>query len=186
MFLLKSMTKLEYLTVLFNSVLEKGGCTVSFLGIHKWEPDIYIGFSPALHLQCVVHISSHFHIVIMHRCWPVYWLLYNMENTMQCGRPVQKYRAKKYCADLLQGFAIRLYGSKGAKWYFVPSFLLNSYCQYIKNDAFHSPTISCVYSPYNETGKNHAGTSLIKINKVLFVIPSANVLQSLWLVSWTN
>ncbi len=26
--------------------------TVSFLGIHKWEPDIYIGFSPALHLQC--------------------------------------------------------------------------------------------------------------------------------------
>jgi hypothetical protein len=24
---------------------------VSFLGIHKWEPDIYIGFSPALHLQ---------------------------------------------------------------------------------------------------------------------------------------
>ncbi len=25
---------------------------VSFLGIHKWEPDIYIGFSPALHLQC--------------------------------------------------------------------------------------------------------------------------------------
>jgi hypothetical protein len=25
---------------------------VSFLGIHKSEPDIYIGFSPALHLQC--------------------------------------------------------------------------------------------------------------------------------------
>ncbi len=25
--------------------------TVSFLGIHKWEPDIYIGFSPALPLQ---------------------------------------------------------------------------------------------------------------------------------------
>jgi hypothetical protein len=22
---------------------------VSFLGIHKWKPDIYIGFSPALH-----------------------------------------------------------------------------------------------------------------------------------------
>jgi hypothetical protein len=32
----------------YNSVLE---ITVSFLGIHKWEPDIYIGFSPALHLQ---------------------------------------------------------------------------------------------------------------------------------------
>jgi hypothetical protein len=33
----------------YNSVLE---ITVSFLGIHKWEPDIYIGFSLALHLQC--------------------------------------------------------------------------------------------------------------------------------------
>jgi hypothetical protein len=33
----------------YNSVLE---ITVSFLGIYKWEPDIYIGFSPALHLQC--------------------------------------------------------------------------------------------------------------------------------------
>jgi hypothetical protein len=33
----------------YNSVLE---ITVSFLGIHKWERDIYIGFSPALHLQC--------------------------------------------------------------------------------------------------------------------------------------
>jgi hypothetical protein len=32
----------------YNSVLE---ISVSFLGIHKWEPDIYIGFSPALHLQ---------------------------------------------------------------------------------------------------------------------------------------
>ncbi len=34
----------------YNSVLE---IKVSFLGIHKWEPDIYIGFSPALHLQCI-------------------------------------------------------------------------------------------------------------------------------------
>jgi hypothetical protein len=33
----------------YNSVLE---ITVSFLGIHKWEPEIYSGFSPALHLQC--------------------------------------------------------------------------------------------------------------------------------------
>ncbi len=32
-----------------NSVLE---ITVSFLGIHKWEPDIYFEFSTALHLQC--------------------------------------------------------------------------------------------------------------------------------------
>jgi hypothetical protein len=33
----------------YNSVLE---ITVQLLGIHKWEPDIYIGFSSALHLQC--------------------------------------------------------------------------------------------------------------------------------------
>ncbi len=33
----------------YNSVLE---ITVSFLGIHKWEPDFYTGFSPALHLKC--------------------------------------------------------------------------------------------------------------------------------------
>jgi hypothetical protein len=26
--------------------------TFSFLGIHKWEPDICIGFSPVLHMQC--------------------------------------------------------------------------------------------------------------------------------------
>jgi hypothetical protein len=25
---------------------KKGGCTVSFQGIHKWEPDIHTGFSP--------------------------------------------------------------------------------------------------------------------------------------------
>jgi hypothetical protein len=36
-------------TELYNSGLE---ITVSFLGIHKWEPAIYIGFSPALQLQC--------------------------------------------------------------------------------------------------------------------------------------
>jgi hypothetical protein len=34
----------------YYSVLE---ITVSFLEIHKWELDIHIGFSPALHLQCI-------------------------------------------------------------------------------------------------------------------------------------
>jgi hypothetical protein len=34
---------------------EGAHCTVSILGIHKWEQHIYIGFSPALHLQCVLH-----------------------------------------------------------------------------------------------------------------------------------
>jgi hypothetical protein len=33
----------------YNYVLE---IIVSFLGLHKWKPDIYIGFSPDLHLQC--------------------------------------------------------------------------------------------------------------------------------------
>jgi hypothetical protein len=32
----------------YNSVLE---IRVSFLGMHKWQPDIYIRFSLALHLQ---------------------------------------------------------------------------------------------------------------------------------------
>jgi hypothetical protein len=32
----------------YNSVLE---ITISFLEIHKWEPDIYFGFSLALHLR---------------------------------------------------------------------------------------------------------------------------------------
>jgi hypothetical protein len=36
-------------TLYSSSVLKT---TVSILEIHKWEPDIYIGFSPALHLQC--------------------------------------------------------------------------------------------------------------------------------------
>jgi hypothetical protein len=36
----------------YNSILE---ITVSFLGIRKWEPDIYIEFSPALNLQCNGH-----------------------------------------------------------------------------------------------------------------------------------
>jgi hypothetical protein len=38
----------------YNSVLE---ITVSILGIHKCEPEIYIGFSPALHLQCRAYLQ---------------------------------------------------------------------------------------------------------------------------------
>jgi hypothetical protein len=33
----------------YNSGLE---IRVSLLGMHKWKPDICIGFSTALHLQC--------------------------------------------------------------------------------------------------------------------------------------
>jgi hypothetical protein len=43
----------------YNSVLE---ITVVFLGIHIWEPDIYIVFSPALHLQCGSVLSLRVHI----------------------------------------------------------------------------------------------------------------------------
>ncbi len=32
--------------------------TVSFLGIHKSDPDIYVGFSPALHLQRTDNIEA--------------------------------------------------------------------------------------------------------------------------------
>ncbi len=39
----------------YNSVLE---ITFSFLGIYKREPDVYIGFSPALHLQCGMFEAS--------------------------------------------------------------------------------------------------------------------------------
>jgi hypothetical protein len=38
-----------------NSVLE---ITVSCLGRHKWEPDIFIEFSPAFHLQCKLMIRA--------------------------------------------------------------------------------------------------------------------------------
>ncbi len=41
----------------YNSLLEitrLRGCAFSFQVIHKCEPDIYTGFSPALHLQCTV------------------------------------------------------------------------------------------------------------------------------------
>jgi hypothetical protein len=40
-----------------NSVFEIKRLHVSFLGIHKWEPDLYIGFSLALHLQCLICVS---------------------------------------------------------------------------------------------------------------------------------
>jgi hypothetical protein len=40
----------------YNSVLEI--ITVSFLGINKREPDIHVGFSPALHLQCTQYSST--------------------------------------------------------------------------------------------------------------------------------
>ncbi len=38
----------------YKSVLEIMRPPVSFWGSHKSELDIYIGFSPALHLQCVI------------------------------------------------------------------------------------------------------------------------------------
>jgi hypothetical protein len=38
----------------------KGGCTVSFLGIQKWENQTFIlDFHPALHLQCIPAVYDH-------------------------------------------------------------------------------------------------------------------------------
>jgi hypothetical protein len=37
---------------------KSGSCTVLFLGIHKLEPDIYIGFAQALHLHFWYIISK--------------------------------------------------------------------------------------------------------------------------------
>ncbi len=50
----------NWVTVHYNSVL-KITLAVSFLGIHKSERDIYIGFSPALHLQCRVQFQKPLH-----------------------------------------------------------------------------------------------------------------------------
>ncbi len=45
--------------------------TVSFPGIYKWEPDIYIGFSPSLHLQCA--ISYKFPLYLTERAILMLW-----------------------------------------------------------------------------------------------------------------
>ena len=37
-----------------HTVFSCSRITVSFLGICKWEPDIYIGFSLDFHLQCAI------------------------------------------------------------------------------------------------------------------------------------
>jgi hypothetical protein len=39
----------------YNSVLE---ITILFLGIHKWKPDIYIGFSPnpSFAVRCTIYV----------------------------------------------------------------------------------------------------------------------------------
>jgi hypothetical protein len=61
------------------------GYAVSFLGIHKSEPDIYIGFSLALHLQCGVNLryqrninnieqSFYLSLIFCFPCWVNYSL----------------------------------------------------------------------------------------------------------------
>ncbi len=47
----------QNIIILFGNK-EAAHCTVSFLRIHKWEPDIYIGFPPALHLQCMAGVQA--------------------------------------------------------------------------------------------------------------------------------
>ncbi len=53
----------------YNSVLE---IAVSYLGIHKWEPDIYIGCSPALHNVTPAPLTSPLHIDIQQVCSYLY------------------------------------------------------------------------------------------------------------------
>jgi hypothetical protein len=49
----------------YSSILEKmWPYVVSFLGIHKSEPDIYSWFSPTLHLQCIGELDSSLPLVI--------------------------------------------------------------------------------------------------------------------------
>jgi hypothetical protein len=66
----------------YNSVLKirrlHTWCTVSFLGIHTWKPDIFIGFSPALHLQCGLKLVCNVNIV------------YGNLNTENCQDYAQK------------------------------------------------------------------------------------------------
>ncbi len=57
--------------------------TVSFLGIHKWEPDICIGFSTALHLQCTCP-SGHFSC-IFHRSFPSSILYFFLFSSFRCS-----------------------------------------------------------------------------------------------------
>jgi hypothetical protein len=49
------------------------------MGIHKWEPDIYIGYSRALHLQCRIKPGFDHPSVIesplrLRALWPKYIL----------------------------------------------------------------------------------------------------------------
>ncbi len=62
----KSLTKPEcgnWETEHYNYVSKITGRTISFLEIHNSEPDIYIGFSPALHLQCRRFTKSVFRVM---------------------------------------------------------------------------------------------------------------------------
>ncbi len=69
----------------YNSVLEIRGCT-GFVGIHKWEPDIYIWFSLALHLQCDLDSSAEY--ILDHEvfdlgvCWSL--VVFRVLKTKTC------------------------------------------------------------------------------------------------------
>jgi hypothetical protein len=51
--------KRQNIIILF---LKQRGCAVSFLVKHNSEPDIYVGFSPALHLQCILAKHERFRV----------------------------------------------------------------------------------------------------------------------------
>ncbi len=69
----------------YNSVLE---ITVSFLGIHKWELDIYIGFSPPLHLQSR-HIDF-FRVIVLCCCYIISFyrnMIQKTQNSLEVQFP---------------------------------------------------------------------------------------------------
>ncbi len=81
---------------IFNSVLEK---TVSFLGIHKWEPDIYIWLSLALHLQCATDVKVGERPLFM-ILWPIVYTV-NNEDLGVCLHPDWFMESAAHSNDLL-------------------------------------------------------------------------------------
>jgi hypothetical protein len=94
----------------------------SFMGIHKSEPAIYIGFSPALHLQCTFIFS---HLNQLNKYFSVFLLIFSCTGSKlgrkHCGSPptvghCRTGEIRKYDKGLLQVFLC-------SKFYFICIFL---------------------------------------------------------------
>ncbi len=76
------------------------------MGIHKWEPDIYIGFSPALHLQCSSAALSLFLPLTR----------YTVLRSILILHKFTKIAAEAYSAQLLESGNNRLFLLQLQKW----------------------------------------------------------------------